>query len=84
MFSSDMKVTVKREDYLSNKNNKMALIAKLASMLDNDGHVVTLSQSDADTDIDKVAIEVQKISHLGFIFLIKMYFRRQNSTTRRS
>ena len=60
MFSLDMKVTIKREDFLSNRNNKMSFIEKLSLMLEKDGQMVTLSLSDADTDIVKVAIEVSK------------------------
>ena len=60
MFSLDMKVTIKREDFLSNRNNKMSFIQKLSLMLEKDGQMVTLSLSDADTDIAKVAIEVSK------------------------
>ena len=51
-FTLDMKVSVKREDFLSNTNNKTLFISKLSELLENDGQTVT------DTDIVKVALEV--------------------------
>ena len=55
-----MKVTVKKEDFLSNNNNKSLFISKLALILQEDDQEVTLSVSDADTDIVRVALQVKK------------------------
>ena len=57
-FDKETKVQSKREDFLSNSQNKTAFIKQLAAYLIADGHDVYLSRSDADTDIVKVAIEV--------------------------
>ena len=60
LFTNEMKVTTKREDFLSNTKNKALLIDKLKTTLENDGQVVTVSKSDADTDIVEVALKVNK------------------------
>ena len=57
-FSDDMKVSLKREEFLSNSKNKSNLIRKLAPLLESDTQLVTMSTSDADTDIVKVALQV--------------------------
>ena len=57
-FSDDMKVSLKREEFLSNSKNKSNLIRKLAPLLESDPQLVTMSTSDADTDIVKVALQV--------------------------
>ena len=51
LFMNEMKVTTKREDFLSNVKNKSLLISKLKTALENDGQTVMISKSDADTDI---------------------------------
>ena len=58
-FTMDMKVSVKREDFLSNNTNKTQLIVKLTSMLRADGQEVMLLEADADIDIVQVALEVR-------------------------
>ena len=62
MFTLNMKVTIKHEEFLSNKNNKIVLIEKSANVLVDDGQAVTLSFSDADKDIVKVAIQVKQFT----------------------
>ena len=57
-FTLDMPVAVKREDFLSNSSNKELLISKMTKSLVNDGQKVTRCESDADTDIAKVALKV--------------------------
>ena len=57
-FSDDMKVSLKREEFLSNSKNKSILIRKLAPLLESDAQLVTISTSDGDTDIVKVALQV--------------------------
>ena len=57
-FSDDMKVSLKREEFLSNSKNKSNFIRKLAPLLESDAQLVTMSTSDADTDIVKVALQV--------------------------
>lgn len=57
-FTYDMTVTTKREDFLSNSKNKALLISKLRLQLENDSQNVYVSQTDADTDIVKVALKV--------------------------
>ena len=63
-FNDETKVKTKREDFLTNSNNKSSLISKLAVLLECDGQEVVLAKSDADTEIVKVAIEVMSISVL--------------------
>ena len=53
-----MKVSLKREEFLSNSKNKSNLIRKLAPLLESDAQLVTISTSDGDTDIVKVALQV--------------------------
>ena len=57
-FTRDMRVTHKRENFLSNKKNKGILIAGLKSKLELDGQKVSVGETDADTIITKVALEV--------------------------
>ena len=57
-LSEDMKVTMKREEFLSNSKNKSSMIAKLGPLLELDQQSVTLSTGDADTDIVKVTLQV--------------------------
>ena len=57
-FTVDMRVAVKHEDFLSNSTNKVLLISKLYEALVIDGQEVTVSKSDADTDIVQVALKV--------------------------
>ena len=57
-FTMDMKVLVKREDFLSNSTNKTQFISELTCMLWEDGQEVTVSELDADIDIVRVALEV--------------------------
>ena len=56
-----MKVTTKREDFLSNSMNKAFLISKLKTELELDNQKVSVSTSDADTLIVEVALEVMLI-----------------------
>ena len=58
-FTNEMKVLTKREDFLSNNKNKSLLISKLKPLLEKDNQNVTLSKTDADTDIVRVALEVK-------------------------
>ena len=58
-FSLEMKVSVKKEEFLSNKNNKTLFIKELSDMLEKDGQEVTISEADADTDIVCVALQVK-------------------------
>ena len=62
VFTSEMKVSVMREDFLSNKNNKTLFITKLSSLLQCDGQEVTLSEADADIDIVRIALKVNYIN----------------------
>ena len=57
-FSDDMKFSLKREEFLSNSKKKSNLIRQLAPLLKSDAQLVTMSTSDADTDIVKVALQV--------------------------
>ena len=60
----DMKVLVKREDFLSNTTNKTQFISELTRILREDGQEVTVSEGDADIDIVWVALEVRiKLYH---------------------
>ena len=58
LFTNDMKVVVKREDFLSNSKNKSLLISSLKPSFEQDNQKVTLSRADADTDIVKIALQV--------------------------
>ena len=53
-----MIVTVKREEFLSNSQNKTLLISKLSAALIQDKQKVTVARADADTDIVSVALKV--------------------------
>ena len=57
-FRGDMKVTLKREEFLSNKNNKSLLIKRLSISLLEDSQEIKTSLGDADTEIVKVALKV--------------------------
>ena len=59
-FSEEMKVSTKRDDFLSNNNNKSLFISNLARVFQLDGQDVTLSEADADIDIVRVAMQVGK------------------------
>ena len=57
-FTDDMRVTTKRENFLSNNRNKTLLISRLEHKLKDDSQMVYVCPSDADTVIVKVALEV--------------------------
>ena len=57
-FTDDMRVTTKRENFLSNNRNKTLLISRLEHKLKDDSQMVYVCPSDADTAIVKVALEV--------------------------
>lgn len=78
-FTNETKVKIKREDFLTNSNNKTSLIAKLAIQLESDGQDVVLAKSDADTEIVSVAIEVNKfifysLQNKQVIIIIIIYY----------
>ena len=58
-FTNEMRVLTKREDFLSNNKNKSLLISKLKPLLEKDNQNVTLSKTDAYTDIVRVALETK-------------------------
>ena len=59
LFTNDMRVVSKREDFLSNKKNKTLFISRLCEMFYADGQEVLVSKADADTEIVKAAILVR-------------------------
>ena len=63
-----------REDFLSHKKNKTSFIQKLSEKLIQDGQEVILAETDADTYIVKLAIEVIK-NKSKIISLINIFFR---------
>ena len=69
-FTNCMNICLKREDFLSNNKNKTRLIQMLSQMLASDGQHVVNSPTDADTDIVKAALKVNKY----VIILIKLNF----------
>ena len=69
-----MRVSLKKEDFLSNTNNKTLFIQKLRHLLLMDGQEVTVSDGDADIDIVCVAIEVSSL-YLKIPFHIVEFFR---------
>ena len=57
-FTKDMRVTSKREKFLSNNKNKTLLISVLQTELENDSQQVIVAQGDADALIVKEALQV--------------------------
>ena len=57
-FTNYMEVATKKKDFLSNSKNKSVLISKLKTVLEGNSMEVTVSQTDADTDIVSIALEV--------------------------
>ena len=56
-FTSDMVCTVKREDFLVNKENKQKFINLLGSQLSKHGHVVQHAEEDADRLIVEATVK---------------------------
>ena len=57
-FTPSMKISLKREDFLSNCTNKSRLIQMLSPMLVSDSQSIVNSKSGADTDIVKAALKL--------------------------
>ena len=74
-LTDEMKVTIKREEYLSNSKNKTLLISKLKHHLEYDSQEVTVSRADADTVIVKVALKVRFYTFIHYINPL-MFFRK--------
>ena len=55
-----MKATAKREDFFANTTNKSQFIAKLSECLLEDKQEVTKSKGDADTEVVRVALQVNQ------------------------
>ena len=73
-FTNDMRVSSRKEDFLSNTNNKTLFIQKLRHLLLMDGQEVTVSDGDADMHIVCVAIEVSNL-YLKIPFYTVEFFR---------
>ena len=81
-----MKVSVKKQEFLSNIRNKISFICELCGKLLEDGQNVTLSKTDADIDIVKVALKVilkgeQLLSLMKTVLLVIHTFSGCYSTT---
>ena len=63
MFTKEMKVRIKREEFLINNKNKCHLIKMLKPMLEADSQEVSVSNSDADVDIVRTALKVISFNH---------------------
>ena len=63
MFTKEMKVRIKREEFLINNKNKCNLIKMLKPMLEADSQEVSVSNSDADVDIVRTALKVISFNH---------------------
>ena len=63
MFTKEMKVRIKREEFLINNKNKCHHINMLKPMLEADSQEVSVSNSDADVDIVRTALKVISYNH---------------------
>ena len=70
-FSPSMKISLKREDFLSNCTNKSRLIQMLTPLLVSDTQSIVNSKSDADTDIVKAALKV--VYYCIYTIVLKLF-----------
>ena len=66
-----MKISLKREDFLSNCTNKSRLIQMLTPLLVSDTQSIVNSKSDVDTDIVKAALKV--VYYCIYTIVLKLF-----------
>ena len=67
LFTDDMKLTTKKEEFLSNKSNKSRFVKFLANYLEKKNLKTIQARGDADVLIVKTAIEQSKVSEVKLI-----------------